>query len=53
MQSQNSECRIEHGKDCPYMKKPCEEVDHEICLAIVDAYDDGFHKGWMEAFPEE
>ena len=53
MPNENADCLINHENNCPYVKKPCEEVDHDVCVAVSDAYSDGYQAGWMSAFPKE
>lgn len=31
---------------CPYMQKPCKEVDHDVCEALIKAYDQGYENGY-------
>ena len=47
MEENINKCHTDHcGNYCPFMEKPCEEVEQKICEAIGKAYNKGYENAY-------
>lgn len=47
MNENKNECYIEHCDGwCPFMEKSCEDIEHEVCEALIKAYEQGYENGY-------
>lgn len=47
MNENKNKCYIEHCDGwCPFMEKSCEDVEHEVCEALIRSYEQGFENGY-------
>lgn len=46
MNENKNECHAERDGWCPFMEKPCDDVEHEVCEALIKAYEQGFDYGY-------